>query len=188
MNKLVTILRAQGYVNDSNDKIVALGLRRLGSMLCDIAFSLLLGLLLGDFLAGLLFELSYSIIRIYAGGYHASTERMCMWLTYISTLLCIVLIFCFPFMPVIMYTLLGLSAVTLLIFSPIENANKPLSNREKKVYRKKSLFILLIEILLYLVFVWNHATLYGKAVCFALVLVALGQIADQVQRKVIRKS
>lgn len=181
MSKLIAHLREQGYVNDTNDKIVSTGLKRLKSLLCDIAFSLLLGLLLGDLLAGLLFELSYSIVRIYAGGYHASTERICIWLTYISTLLCIVLIFYLPLIPIAMNILLGISIVVLFVYSPIENANKPLNQREKGVYRKKCLFTTLLEALLYFVFLLARAPLYAKAVCFALAMVALGQIIDCLQ-------
>ena len=181
MSKLITHLREQGYVDDTNDKIVSTGLNRLKSLLIDIIFSLLLGLLLGDQAAGLLFELSYSIIRIYAGGYHASTERICIWLTYISTFLCIVLIFYLPLIPTAMHILLGMSIVVLILFSPVESANKPLSIREKKVYRKKCLFLMLLEVLLYLVFILVHAPLYAKAICFALAMIALGQIVDCLQ-------
>ena len=58
MSKLIAHLQEQGYVNGTNDKIVSTGLKRLKSLLCDIAFSMLVGLLLGDLLTGLLFELS----------------------------------------------------------------------------------------------------------------------------------
>lgn len=182
-SKLIDHLRVQGYVDDTNDKIVAIGLKRLGSLLCDLVFVLLLGLLLGDPFAGLLFELSYSIIRIYAGGYHAPTERICIWLTYISTFLCIVFIFYLPLIPIAMHTLLGLSFMTMLLFSPVENANKPLSTREKKVYRKKCLFLMLFEVLLYLVLVLFHSWVYARAICFALTITAFGQIADCLQRR-----
>lgn len=182
MSKLAAHLREQGYINDTNDKIISTGLKRLKNLLIDIIFSLLIGLLLGDPLAGLLFELSYSIIRIYAGGYHASTERICIWLTYISTLLCIVLIFYLPLIPTAMHILLGMSIVVLVLLSPVENANKPLGTREKKVYRQKCLFLMLLEVLLYFVFVLVHASLYAKAVCFALAMIALGQIVDCLQK------
>ena len=172
MSKLIAHLQEQGYVNGTNDKIVSTGLKRLKSLLCDIAFSLLVGLL---------FELSYSIVRIYAGGYHASTERICIWLTYISTLLCIVLIFYLPLIPIAMNILLGISIVVLFVYSPVENANKPLNQREKEVYRKKCLFTMLLEALLYFVFLLARAPLYAKAVCFALAMVALGQIVDCLQ-------
>lgn len=185
-SNLISHLREQGFVDDTNDKIISVGLQRLKSLLIDIIFSLLLGFLLGDPWAGLLFELSYSIIRIYAGGYHASTERICMWLTYISTFLCIVLIFYSPIVPSIMHLLIGLSVMMLIIFSPVENANKPLGKREKKVYRQKCLFLTLLEIILYILFVYNNALLYARAISFALAMVALGQVADFIQRRVVK--
>jgi len=53
--------------------------------------------------------------------------------------------------------------------------------REKKVYRQKCLFLMLLEVLLYCVFLLVHTPLYAKAILFALTMIALGQIIDCLQ-------
>lgn len=184
MSKLISHFRSQGIVNDSNDKIVELGLQRLKIMMLDIFFALLLGFLLGDLLVGMLFELSYSILRIYAGGFHAPTKGICTWLTYITTFTCILLIFLMPLSSVVMHILFAGSILIILLLSPVESNNKPLSNREKQVYRHKSIAIAAIEAAIYLVLHYNSAFLYAKTIFFALCLVAIGQIADIVSRKI----
>lgn len=57
-----------GYVNESNDKIIELGLHRMKSTFISVVFSLIVSWLMGDIIVGLLFELTYIPIRIYAGG------------------------------------------------------------------------------------------------------------------------
>lgn len=77
-----------GYVNESNDKIIELGLQRMKSTFTSIAFSAIVSWLMGDVIVGLLFELTYIPIRIYAGGYHASSKRRCECLSYAKLIDC----------------------------------------------------------------------------------------------------
>ena len=127
-----------GYVNESNDKIIELGLERIQSTFASITFSAIVSWLMGDVIVGLLFELTYIPIRIYAGGYHASSKRRCEYLSYGSLLLCMILIFYVPMKMEIIHVLLVFSGGIILLQSPIESSNKRLNSVEKKVYRRKS--------------------------------------------------
>ena len=188
MSRLLSILQTQGFVDDSNDKIVELGLQRLKTIVLDILFSLLLSFLLGDLLVGIIFELSYCILRVYAGGYHAPTKLICTWLSYISVVLFLILIFFLPLRSIVMHMLLSAAILSVVLFSPVESKNKPLSNREKQVYRRNSLLIAIAELAAYLLLFYNNTVLYAKTICFAICLVAIGQIADVLQKKITKNS
>lgn len=138
IKRILGWLYTQGYVNESNDKIIELGLQRIKSTFASIAFSAIVSWLMGDVIVGLLFELIYIPIRIYAGGYHASSKRRCECLSYGSLLLCMILIFYVPMKMEIIHVLLVFSGGIILLQSPIESSNKRLNSVEKKVYRRKS--------------------------------------------------
>lgn len=188
MSKLLSILQTQGFVDNSNDKIVELGLQRLKTIVLDILFSLLASFLFGDLIVGILFELSYCILRVYAGGYHAPTKFICTWFSYISVLLFLILIFFLPLGSIAMHMLLCAAMLSIVLFSPVESKNKPLSNREKQVYRRNSLLIAATELAAYLLLFFNNTALYAKTICFAICLVAIGLIADVVQKKITKNS
>jgi len=188
MSRLLSILQTQGFVDDSNDKIVEVGLQRLKTMVLDILFSLLLSFLLGNLFVGILFELSYCILRVYAGGYHAPTRLICIWLSYTSVTLCLILIFFLPLRSIAMHMLLTAAILCVVLFSPAESKNKPLSNREKQVYRRNSIVIAAIELAAYLMLFYNNTVLYSKTICLAVCMVAIGQIADAVQKKITKNS
>ena len=165
-----------GYVNESNDKIIELGLQRIKSTFASITFLAIVSWLMGDIIVGLLFELTYIPIRIYAGGYHASSKRRCECLSYGSLLLCMILIFYVPMKMEIIHVLLVFSGGIILLQSPIESSNKRLNSVEKKVYRRKSIMYLVIAVFVYVLMVRMDKMLYAKTVMYSMGLIALGLI------------
>lgn len=172
--KILEWLYKLGYVNESKDKIIELGLQRMKSTFTSIAFSAIVSWLMGDVIVGLLFELTYIPIRIYAGGYHASSKRRCECLSYGSLLLCMILIFYVPMKVEIMHVLLIFSGGIILLLSPIESPNKRLNSVEKNVYRRKSIIYLVIAVFVYVLMVRMNKMLYAKTVMYSMGLIALG--------------
>lgn len=166
-----------GYVNESNDKIIELGLQRIKSTFASIAFSAIVSWLMGDVIVGLLFELTYIPIRIYAGGYHASSKRRCEYLSYGSLLLCMILIFYVPLKIEIMHLLLLLFGMVIFLFAPVESVNKRLNSVEKKVFRRKSTIYLGVAVFIYVLMMKRGNVLYAKTVIHSVCLVAIGLIA-----------
>ena len=84
------LYQSAGLVNESNKEIIEYGLVKIYNTVIMWIFTIVCAWILGDFLVGVLFELSYMLLRRYAGGYHAKTEKLCLLFTYLSTLICIV--------------------------------------------------------------------------------------------------
>ena len=176
IKRILDWLYAQGYVNESNNKIIELGLQRMKSTFTSIIFSAIVSWLMGDVVIGLLFELTYIPIRIYAGGYHASSKKKCEYLSYGSLLLCMILIFYVPLKVEIMHVLLLLSGGIILLQSPIESPNKRLNSVEKKIYRRKSIMYLVIVVFVYVLMIGMNKMLYTRTVMYSICLVAVGLI------------
>lgn len=128
---------------------------QLGFMqLLNIVTILLLGLLNHKVLESVFFILAYTPLRTFAGGFHARDHFRC-YLGGIVLTQCV--LWAIQWIPQTSPALivLGLAAF-LIIFTlaPVADANKPLTLKEKHVYRKKAhyilLFVLAAAVLLYL--------------------------------------
>ena len=182
-NRLLRYLRSQGLIDDSNDKIISYGLRRLYLLLIDTTVILVCSYLFGNLWAGLLFDAAYSTLRIYAGGFHANTEKSCFTLSYSCIFLCLLFIFYAHISSATMsiaYLIIGISVA---IMSPVEHENKPLYPAEKKAYRKKCLFYLIVDTCTYILLLWNHLALFAKAIFAALALICLSQWVAVIQKR-----
>lgn len=183
LNKLLKHFSELGYVDESNDKIVSLGLRRLGNTLMDFLFSLVCALFMGKVSVGIVFEIFYAAIRVYAGGYHASSEKICKYLTYCSTLVSMLIIFYLPIKIDIIHIILIICLVVIAVIAPVENENKPLNRKERKVYYQKCIGIAILEVLFYFLMVYIKNFLYARAICMAMVLVVTGLIVEIIRKR-----
>lgn len=175
-NRIIELFSNAGLINSENDQIVLLGVRRICGALTDLFIATVWSLILGDIFVGILFEISYSVLRIYAGGYHASSAKMCKWLTYISTLISILIVFMVNVDGIILHSLVLLFICLIGFHAPVENENKPLSKMEKKVYKRKCIAISLSELGLYAIFTVMGLVVYARTICIAIIMVAIGVI------------
>lgn len=180
---LVNYFRSLGLVDDSNDKIIKYGLRRVYLFLTDFAIILLLSYLLGNILVGFLFEIAYSLLRIYAGGFHASKEINCFILSYSSIFLSLYLIYYMHISFFLMFIACITMFISICLISPIEHKNKPLCKKERKVYRRNTIIILIVELGVFFYFSWSHQLLFAKSILAAILLVGLAQWFALLQKK-----
>ncbi|HBI60898.1 MAG TPA: hypothetical protein DDY31_06760 [Lachnospiraceae bacterium] len=174
INRVVELLKQEGFVNDENDQIVMAGLQKMMHIVLDIIFTVLCSWSLGDIMAGLVYGTAYGILRVYAGGYHAKSKTVCTILTYLSIIVSLTAIFYVPYHRHIIYFLLAICIGVIVCTAPVESVNKPLSKLEKKMFYRYCIGILLAEVLLCCIFVRLGFSLYAKAVSVAILQVVIG--------------
>lgn len=148
---------------------------------------LLLSFLLGNPLAGVIFLLIFISLRLFAGGFHASTYLKCFvlsntvfivtfWLA--SALLRITHIFTIG--------LLFIGSIIIVFLAPIRNTKHPLSNERYKKNRIIARFLSILEAYLILVIYTITSHLYflsiGTASMFAVSLMIIFPKFDQLRR------
>lgn len=69
MDQIIQLFCKLGYVNESNNKIVMLGLQRIKNLAADILIVSLVSWIMGNVFIGIIFEIIYIPLRIYAGGF-----------------------------------------------------------------------------------------------------------------------
>lgn len=177
ITKVVDILRRADLVDSTNDQIIEFGLRRFENTVFDFLFTIICAALLGNFVVGILFEISYVVLRVFAGGYHASSEKICKYLTYVSTIGSMAVIFLLPIDSYLIHFLICVCVCVILFCAPAESENKPLSTCERKVYYRYCVYIILLECILYCLFICTDLILYAKTICVSVMLVAIGVLA-----------
>lgn len=187
MNKLLDTFSALGYVNESNDEIIAYGLQRIRDFLIDIMGVIICGIIMRNLLASMVFEVFYIPLRVYAGGYHASNEKKCAYLSWGSIVLSLAVISYLPIPMRIQHLLMVLSAIIIFFLAPLESANKPLMVKEKEVFRRRSIMIVLTEEIIYSLAVLLNSMICAKAICIALALVAVGVILGKDYTSLFKK-
>ena len=141
-----------GIVRQEEIAVYRYGFDALYTALLQMASIFCLALVVGNFFETFLFFLAFIPLRIYAGGYHAGTRLNCYLLSLANYgLFSLALLF----VPGAFYSPLILcgcafSGVIILPYAPIVHANRKASEASKKHYRRVSLVIGSIEIIVLL--------------------------------------
>ena len=177
-SNLFRLLYKAGYVTEGNNKVVETGIKRIKHFMQDIGLALAVGCLLKSIGVSVVMEMVYLPLRCYSGGYQASSEKVCKYLSWGSIVGCLAVIRYVPIPVYLQHLLMLVSVVCIAVFAPVESPNKPLYEREKRVFRRISLVITAVAVFCYGGTVLFGADVYAKTICMAVVMVWGGLILD----------
>lgn len=150
-----------------------------------MATVIVLGLVFNLLTESLVFYLSFIVIRKFAGGYHAKTPVRCYLFSFASNIIILCLVkwlssintlFIFIF---IIFELL--CVVLILLISPLDTENNPLTGQEKKMYRMlTSIITILIFIISSLCFFKGYRNIGSSMIC-GVVMSALVLLMRRIQ-------
>jgi accessory gene regulator B len=181
MARRITMISIDHKVIAAEDEdIYIYGWSLMLSTLASTLMMILIGALAAEFFGSLLYILFFVSLRVLAGGYHANTYLKCfMWTLFFYL---VALAVC-AYLPVAWTTgtiivLISLSVVITFIFAPADHPNKPLSDKRKALFRKKSRLLvsmqaLLLGVILYFAPVWTQHYLLWAAVGLAMTSLTL---------------
>lgn len=123
------------------------GLQMLISGFIKLIGFMAIAWVLGWTLEALVFIVAFSMLRVNAGGYHASTYLKCFVITSVFTFASIWLVKKYFISASFIYTaiILSMAAVLVLLYAPVDTPNKKMVGREKSIYRARSLMTMLLE-------------------------------------------
>lgn len=150
-----------------------------------MATVIVLGLVFNLLTESLVFYLSFIVIRKFAGGYHAKTPVRCYLFSFASNIIILCLVkwlssintlFIFIF---IIFEFL--CVVLILLISPLDTENNPLTGQEKKMYRMlTSIITILIFIISSLCFFKGYRNIGSSMIC-GVVMSALVLLMRKIQ-------
>jgi Membrane protein putatively involved in post-translational modification of the autoinducing quorum-sensing peptide len=182
-------LAEQGVIGSDDVELYAYGLNvgidtTIGFLLC-----FLFGCVFHRPFESVLYSVIFFIIRTRAGGFHFTSSMICFWFSMILDLFAIYMIG--PLASnlnnwIMIATLIG-SFICIWVLSPVETPNKPLDEKEKKVYGKQAKFMWLIATILVLILFSLGIRTFAAAGLLAILLVSVlviaGAIANMREKK-----
>jgi len=170
-NSIAVFLVKENIITKEEDREVCqYGIEVILANAIGIIIILCISVLGGYLWQGIFFLSLYSTLRIYTGGYHANTYLKCNLYFAIAFLLTIK---CFDFFHGANWNNMfwGLVIVGFLIvgaLAPIENKNKSLSVQDKIRYRKVSVSIYIVIMLIMLIgdSINYHGSLFGVSMLY----------------------
>ena len=150
--KITNAIAQNGTIKAEDKELYKYGIQQGMMILLNLCTTLIIGAVFEMVWQSILFTVAYIPIRSYAGGYHSKTPQRC----YIFSILMIIAVLWgmkyFNNTYFICIALLVFASIIILLLSPVEDKNKPLDKLEKRIYKKRTLIILGIEILIILLF------------------------------------
>lgn len=152
--KIAKYLCATDVITEEDKDLYSYGFFVILSRILFLMVSAILGIILHVAIESLVFFVLFCLIRSYAGGIHASSELKCTVYTTSALLICILVIKILMQynLDYLLLVMLILSSICILALSPLDSLEKPLSEQEKKHYRKVTWIITGLIVLLTLIF------------------------------------
>lgn len=187
--KLTKILLSKGKIDSSQEELYAYGLFMLISQALFFAVACLIGLLLNCFFEGIIFYTLFQVIRKFAGGFHASSELACEALTTLAIFSCILLIkLSGQYGLVLLLAALGVfGAAIIIVLCPVDTAEKPLDENERRFFGRVSRAIALVYAVVLIVSYTYNIKLLLSPLCVCLILEGIMLAAGKAKNKYISR-
>lgn len=172
---------------EEREEIVRYGIKRGKVIFISTLITIFLGWVLGVFWQSIIFWFCLSILRKYAGGYHADTEKQCYLISFImvfTSLLCIKLITYSTFWGIALQTI---CLLIIFFLAPVENMNHILDEDEKRKYGMRTKIISILFCSGYVILLFQNKQNVMRALVIANVVVSVSLVMGYIKNKRLYK-
>lgn len=149
--KIIDHLAENGTINPDDKELYSYGLHQGLLMIANVLTTVVIGLVFGMFWSCIIFMVAYMPLRSFAGGFHARTQLMCYIYSIILTVAVLALVRFIPWTSLLCVIASIISGTLIAVLAPVEDQNKPLDSVEVRVYKKRALYILIVDLLAMLI-------------------------------------
>lgn len=135
---IVQFMLKHGIIEAEDAEIYQFGFNQLMFIAINLTTTVIIGIVFSMLFESVIFLVSYMVVRVYAGGYHAKTQFRCYIISSIFIVLALMgveYIIWEGFASIIAITI---ASMVIFKLSPVETKNKPLDEIETKIYKAKS--------------------------------------------------
>lgn len=141
--KIADWLIEQKAISTGERELYAYAVHCLFSLLYPIAFALVIGAFLGMPIEAVVMIMSFIAVRKFSGGYHADSFYKCLIISSI-VIMTMLQISNYINNNLLFNVIYIASSILLMIFSPIDSANKRLDNDDKRFCKKITILIVVV--------------------------------------------
>lgn len=171
--KFAEFLIDRKIINDNEKEVYIYGLKKLKLFVFNVVLTAVIGAALGMLGESILFLALFIPVRQYAGGYHAPGPRSCLAASVLLTIIILLAMkYIYAGMLAIVITVV-ISAAVIFLRAPVESRNKPLTDKERKVFRYRARGVVFIETIAALVLLVLSLEYVSKCITFVIACCAL---------------
>lgn len=148
--------------------IIEFGLSQLKILLMGLVVLICIAIQFGVLRDSIIFIIALTVLRVYAGGYHAESQRKCAIVSFGIMLVNCVLLRSDAWHWSV-WSLVISSSVLIWTFAPVDNVNKRLDYLEMRVYAKKTKMVLVFELATVIVTLMINEQFIAKAIGLAII-------------------
>ena len=165
-------LAGNGTIDTKDRELYVYGIEQGLMILLNLITVILIGFVLGMVWQSVVFMILYFPLRSFAGGFHSRTRLGCyITSVFLITGALISIKHLTLSIPVYIAVLFFVDLV-LFLFAPVEDMNKPLDQKEIRIYRKRTRAIVLFEGIIFAVLLIADAPQAANCILFSCVTAA----------------
>ncbi len=170
------------YENERTYEICSYGLELMWYDLINVLTTIIIGSVFNEFLAALIYFISFRFLRSYAGGYHAKTAINCYLLTSLSMVVSLSVIKWITINLFYQVCLSMISGLVILTLAPIDTENKRIDEIERIHYRIMTICIWSIEVVIFVLGIFFFSKL-SKVIVIVFLATSISLIMGKVCRE-----
>lgn len=149
----------------------------------------ILSVLLNEFICSMIFLISFSVFRRICGGYHTDSYTKCSIMSLLSYLAMILIIKKINIIFCLSFYILIIGLIIIFLLSPIQDKNKPFTEKQYKRFKiiSKSFATILITLFIILKLVESQKLFMSKycfSLCYGIDLVAFSLLISKIERRI----
>lgn len=171
-------------VNSEDEEVYVYGMELLFSTLFNIILAVIIGAVTSSMIETAIFLAAFISVRQCIGGYHAETHLGCISIFGVVLIAFAIIVkltsdtFAIP----ISIASAIISFILVLLFAPVEHPNKPLSDKEKSVLRKKGITLLIIiSVVVFILVTFPDLRKYGMYISLGGVTSAVAMVCQKIK-------
>ena len=170
-----------GVIKEEDAEIYIYGINQILTSVLNVSSALIIGLIFGMFSEIAVFMAAYIPLRSFAGGYHAKTPLRCYVFSVIMLIVVSIGLKYLHIADCVYYAVLVAATLVVLVLSPVEDRNKPLDEIEQKVYKKRTMNIAAVEVMVCLALKFVGYDNLFVAVVYSFVVLSFMLVAGKVK-------
>lgn len=181
--KIGNNLVRSSVIKEEDAEIYIYGINQILVSVLNVSSALIIGLVFGVFFEVTVFMTAYIPLRSFAGGYHAKTPLRCYIFSVIMLIVVSIGMKYLYMTEWVYYVVLAAAASVVLILSPVEDRNKPLDETEHKVYKRRTVLIMTVELVIALLLKLAVLDTLFVAIVYSFIVLSLMLVTGKVKNR-----
>lgn len=181
--KIVDLMIKRNVIEAEEKELYVYAVQMLFEQLIGLVAVAVICVVFGKFFEGAVFLIAFTLLRKFAGGYHANHFISC-FLVSSGVFLVLMLVTSFELAREILLYANIVTAPFVFIFSPVEVESKPLDEKEKSVYRLRARIILAVEAVAIIVLLLFKLKIFAVFVSCANIITAILMLLQIIVMKI----